>query len=44
MCIKACPAEAITGEKKKAHEISAAVCVKCGKCLETCKFNAVIKN
>jgi NADH-quinone oxidoreductase subunit F len=44
MCIKACPAEAITGEKKKAHEINTAVCVKCGKCLETCKFNAVIKN
>jgi NADH-quinone oxidoreductase subunit F len=44
MCIKACPAEAITGEKKKAHEINPAVCVKCGKCLETCKFNAVVKN
>ena len=44
MCIKACPADAITGEKKKAHEINTAVCVKCGKCLETCKFNAVIKN
>jgi NADH-quinone oxidoreductase subunit F len=44
MCIKACPADAITGEKKKAHEINPAVCVKCGKCLETCKFNAVVKN
>lgn len=44
MCIKACPADAITGEKKKAHEINPAACVKCGKCLETCKFNAVIKN
>ncbi|OPX99167.1 MAG: NADP-reducing hydrogenase subunit HndC [Syntrophorhabdus sp. PtaB.Bin006] len=43
-CAKACPAEAITGEKKKAHEINTAVCIKCGKCLETCKFNAVIKN
>ncbi|OPY73071.1 MAG: NADP-reducing hydrogenase subunit HndC [Syntrophorhabdus sp. PtaU1.Bin050] len=43
-CAKACPAEAITGEKKKAHEINTALCIKCGKCLETCKFNAVIKN
>ncbi|HBA55864.1 NADH-quinone oxidoreductase subunit NuoF [Syntrophorhabdus aromaticivorans] len=43
-CAKACPVEAITGEKKKAHEINTALCIKCGKCLETCKFDAVIKN
>jgi NADH-quinone oxidoreductase subunit F len=44
MCAKACPVEAISGEKKKAHEINAGACVRCGKCVETCKFNAVIKN
>ncbi len=43
-CAKVCPVEAITGEKKKAHEINTALCIKCGKCLEICKFNAVIKN
>jgi NADH-quinone oxidoreductase subunit F len=44
VCAKACPVEAITGEKKKAHEINAALCIKCGKCFESCKFNAVTKN
>ena len=44
MCVKTCPSDAIKGEKKKAHEIDPALCVKCGKCLETCKFNAVTKN
>jgi ferredoxin len=44
MCVKACPSEAISGEKKKAHEINIGLCIKCGKCFETCKFDAVIKN
>jgi len=44
LCVKACPSEAISGEKKKPHEINAALCVKCGKCFETCKFKAVVKN
>ena len=44
LCVKACPAEAITGEKKKPHEINLALCVKCGKCFETCKFGAVTKD
>jgi NADH-quinone oxidoreductase subunit F len=44
LCAKACPSEAIKGEKKKPHEIDQAACVKCGKCFETCKFGAVIKD
>ena len=44
LCVKACPSDAITGEKKKVHVIDAALCVKCGKCFETCKFGAVDKN
>ena len=44
MCVKACPSEAISGEKKKAHEINHSLCIKCGKCFETCKFDAVSKN
>jgi NADH-quinone oxidoreductase subunit F len=43
-CAKACPVEAISGEKKKAHTINTALCVKCGKCFETCRFDAVIKD
>lgn len=40
-CIKACPADAITGEKKKLHSINPDKCVKCGQCLNACKFKAV---
>ncbi|MDR2018946.1 MAG: 4Fe-4S binding protein [Syntrophobacterales bacterium] len=44
LCAKACPSEAITGEKKKPHALDPALCVKCGKCFETCKFGAVERN
>jgi len=42
MCLKVCPVSAITGEKKQAHTINAALCIKCGACAQTCKFNAVV--
>jgi len=42
-CIRACPAKAITGEKKKLHKIDPAVCIKCGACFDVCKFKAVKK-
>ncbi len=44
-CRKACPAEAIIGEKKVPHVIEQSKCNKCGICLETCpdKFSAVSK-
>ena len=44
LCVKACPSGAITGEKKKVHELDPLLCVKCGKCFDTCKFGAVTKN
>lgn len=40
-CIKACPAGAITGEKKKPHKISPDICIRCGACFEVCKFKSV---
>jgi len=43
-CVRACPASAVSGEKKKAHSIDAALCVRCGKCFEACTFNAVLKD
>ncbi|MEQ8221609.1 MAG: NADH-quinone oxidoreductase subunit NuoF [Candidatus Eremiobacterota bacterium] len=42
-CSRVCPANAITGEKKKVHAIEQDKCIKCGKCFDTCKFNAVLK-
>jgi NADH-quinone oxidoreductase subunit F len=40
-CFKACPAGAITGEKKKPHRLNADKCIKCGACFDVCKFSAV---
>jgi NADH-quinone oxidoreductase subunit F len=42
LCALKCPQEAITGEKKKAHEINQDKCIKCSICYDACKFNAVI--
>ena len=41
-CARACPVGAISGERKEIHNIDAALCIKCGACIEKCKFNAVI--
>jgi NADH:ubiquinone oxidoreductase subunit F (NADH-binding)/(2Fe-2S) ferredoxin/NAD-dependent dihydropyrimidine dehydrogenase PreA subunit len=40
-CLKACPAQAVTGEKKVAHAIDPAKCIRCGACFDACKFTAV---
>jgi len=40
-CARACPAGAITGEKKMPHVIDLALCIKCGTCMQKCKFDAV---
>lgn len=41
-CARACPVGAITGERKEIHSIDPALCIKCGACVDRCKFNAVI--
>jgi len=45
LCLKACPVNAITGERKKVHVIDQGACIKCGACLNACpaKVRAVIK-
>jgi len=40
-CARNCPVQAISGERKKPHVIDAALCIKCGVCMDTCKFGAV---
>lgn len=42
-CSRKCPQNAITGEKKKPHEIDQSLCIKCGVCYDTCKFESIIK-
>ncbi len=41
-CARACPVNAIRGERKQVHEIDQSICIKCGACFEKCKFDAVI--
>ncbi|MDR1440553.1 MAG: NADH-quinone oxidoreductase subunit NuoF [Clostridiales bacterium] len=43
MCAKACPAGAISGERRQPHAIDAKACIKCGACMDTCKFGAITK-
>jgi NADH-quinone oxidoreductase subunit F len=40
-CVKPCPVNCITGEKKKLHFIDQSKCTKCGACRTVCKFDAV---
>lgn len=41
LCKKACPVNAITGEKKQLHIIKEELCIKCGMCYQVCNLDAV---
>ena len=45
ICLRNCPAEAISGDKRMVHVIDQSKCIKCGVCLEVCppRFSAVAK-
>jgi len=45
LCLKNCPVNAISGERKKLHVIDQAACIKCGACFNVCpaKIQAVTK-
>ena len=42
-CRYACPVRAVSGEKKKAHRIDPDICIRCGRCFEICKFQAIAR-
>lgn len=42
-CSRVCPVGAISGTVKTPHVIDQSKCIKCGACIEKCKFNAIIK-
>ncbi|NUM34138.1 MAG: 4Fe-4S binding protein [Candidatus Brocadiae bacterium] len=41
VCAKKCPVGAISGERQKAHTIAQDKCIKCGVCIDACKFKAI---
>ena len=43
LCSKKCPVGAITGEVKGLHIVDQDKCIKCGKCEEVCRFDAVVR-
>ena len=43
LCSKKCPVGAISGEIKKPYLIDQSKCIKCGVCMDVCKFAAIEK-
>ncbi len=45
ICLRACPVDAILGDRRLVHVIDQSKCIKCGSCLDVCpeRFAAVVK-
>jgi NADP-reducing hydrogenase subunit HndC len=43
LCAKVCPVKCISGKPKELHVIDQDKCIKCGACLEKCKFDAIVR-
>ncbi len=43
-CARACPVSCISGKVKEPHIINQEECIKCGRCFDVCKFDAVAKS
>ena len=43
LCARNCPVGAITGSVKQPHVIDTTKCIKCGVCMDKCKFKAIEK-
>lgn len=41
LCKKACPVDAISGERGEVHEINQDKCIKCRTCVSKCPFKAI---
>ncbi len=40
-CARNCPVQCIAGQPKKLHVIDQGRCIKCGRCFQVCRFDAV---
>ena len=41
-CMRLCPADAISGEKKNLHTINAVLCIECGACGRVCPQASIL--
>ena len=41
VCVKYCPTEAISGERKKPFVIDQEKCIRCGLCMNVCRLDAI---
>lgn len=41
VCAKACPVDAISGERKELHHIDMSICTSCRLCFTKCNFDAI---
>jgi NADH-quinone oxidoreductase subunit F len=44
VCGRACPAGAISGEKRQVHTIDHSKCIQCDECFRTCRFHAIARD
>ncbi|MBQ8897883.1 MAG: NADH-quinone oxidoreductase subunit NuoF [Clostridia bacterium] len=42
-CARQCPVGAISGTVRQPHVIDKAKCIKCGACMDSCSFKAIVK-
>ena len=43
LCARNCPVNAIEGTVRNPHSILQEKCIKCGTCMDKCKFGAIVK-
>ncbi len=43
LCKRVCPVGAISGDVRNPHVIDPAKCIKCGACMNGCKFGAIVR-
>ena len=44
LCARNCPVGAISGTVKNPHVIDQSKCIKCGVCMNNCRFNAIVRH
>lgn len=42
-CQTICPVNAIAGKRKEPYHIDWAKCIKCGRCIDSCHFSAIVE-